>query len=136
MCAVAEGEGTGAAGAGRVGSGGAEGVGMEVTPMEDTAASSQRPCPVSPPGFPSVPRFPPYLSQRPVAEEPGVVPPGGTVGPGGVNGGGAGFGGTGAGGTGTLAPTPQTVRFLTREQRLLRLEGEERERFERAQQQQ
>ncbi|CAI7885626.1 unnamed protein product [Closterium sp. NIES-54] len=47
--------GTGAAGAGGVGSGGAGGVGMEVTLVEDTVASSWRPRPASPPGFPSVP---------------------------------------------------------------------------------
>ncbi|CAI5525948.1 unnamed protein product [Closterium sp. Naga37s-1] len=134
--AVAEGEGTGAAGAGGVGSGGAGVVGVEVTPVEDTAASTRRPRPASPPGFPSVPQFPPPSSLRSVAAEPGGVPAGGTGGPGGVGGGGAGSGGAGVGGTGTVAPTPRTVRFLTREQRLLRLEREERERFERAQQQQ
>ncbi|CAI7860089.1 unnamed protein product, partial [Closterium sp. NIES-54] len=53
--AVAEGEGTGVARAGGVGSGGAGGLGVEVTCMVDTAASSQRPRPASPPGFPSVP---------------------------------------------------------------------------------
>ncbi|CAI7783555.1 unnamed protein product [Closterium sp. NIES-54] len=132
--AVAEGEGAGAAGAGGVGSGGVGGVGMEVTPVEDTAASTRRPRPVSPPGFPSVPQFPPRSSLWPVAAEPGGVPTGGTGGLGGVGGGGADSGGAGAGGTGTVAPTPCTVRFLTREQRLLRLEREEHERFERAQQ--
>ncbi|CAI7908929.1 unnamed protein product [Closterium sp. NIES-53] len=107
--AVAEGEGTGAAGAGGVGPGGARGVGVE---------------------------FPPRSSLRPVAAEPGGVPGRGTGGPGGVGGRGAGSGGAGARGTGTVAPTPRTVRFLTREQFLLRLEREEREQFERAQQQQ
>ncbi|CAI7796110.1 unnamed protein product [Closterium sp. NIES-53] len=107
--AVAEGEGTGAAGAGGVGPGGARGVGVE---------------------------FPPRSSLRPVAAEPGGVPGRGTGGPGDVGGGGAGSGGAGARGTGTVAPTPRTVRFLTREQFLLRLEREEREQFERAQQQQ
>ncbi|CAI7769066.1 unnamed protein product [Closterium sp. NIES-53] len=51
-----------------------------------------------------------------------------TGGPGGVGGGGADSGGAGAGGTGTMAPTPRTLRFLTCEQRLLRLEREEHER--------
>ncbi|CAI7864674.1 unnamed protein product [Closterium sp. NIES-53] len=134
--AVAEGEGAGAAGAGGVGSGGAGGVGVEVTPVEDTAASTRRPRPASPPGFPSVLQFPPLSSLRPVAAEPGDVPAGGSGGPGGVGGGGARSGSAGAGGTGTVVPTPRTVRFLTREQHLLRLEREERERFERAQQQQ
>ncbi|CAI7930530.1 unnamed protein product [Closterium sp. NIES-54] len=54
---------------------------------------------------------------------------GGTGGPGGVGGGGADSGGAGAGGTGTMAPTPRTLRFLTCEQRLLRLEREEHERI-------
>ncbi|CAI7839831.1 unnamed protein product, partial [Closterium sp. NIES-54] len=106
--AVAEGEGTGAAGANGVGSGGAEGVGVEVTPVEETAASSRRPRPMSPPGFLSVPQFPPRSSLQPVAAEPGGVLAGGTGGPGGVSGGGAGSGGAGAGGTGTLAPTLRT----------------------------
>ncbi|CAI7807529.1 unnamed protein product [Closterium sp. NIES-53] len=114
--AVAEGEGTGAAKAGGVGSG---------------AAS-----PASPPSFPPVPQFPPRSSLRLVASEPGGVPPGDTGAPGGVGGGGAGSGGAGAGGTGTVVPTPRTVRFLTCQQRLLGLEREGRERFERAQQQQ
>ncbi|CAI7761123.1 unnamed protein product [Closterium sp. NIES-54] len=97
--AVAEGEGTGAAGAGGVGFGDARGVGVEVTPMEDMAASSQRPRPASPPGFPSVPQFPPRSSLRPVAAELGVVPAGGTGGPRGVSGGSVGSGGVGVGGT-------------------------------------
>ncbi|CAI7852888.1 unnamed protein product [Closterium sp. NIES-54] len=67
--AVAEGEGTRAAIAGGVGSGG---VGVEVTPMEDSAASTRRPRPASPPGFLSVPLFPPRSSLRPVAVEPRV----------------------------------------------------------------
>ncbi|CAI7871729.1 unnamed protein product [Closterium sp. NIES-53] len=126
--AVAEGEGNGAAGAGGVGSGGAGVVGVEVTLVEDTAASNRRPRPASPPGFPSVPQFRPRSSLRPVAAEPGGVPAGGTKGPRAVGGGGARSGGAGVGGTGTVAPTPRTVRFLTRDQRLLRLEREERER--------
>ncbi|CAI7904893.1 unnamed protein product [Closterium sp. NIES-54] len=130
--AVAEGEGTGAGGAGGVSSGGAGVVGMEVTPVEDTAALSRRPRPASPPGFPSVPQFPPRSSLRPVAAEPGGVPAGGTGGPRGVGGGGARSRGAGAGGIGTVAPTPRTVRFLTREQCLLLLEREEHEWFERA----
>ncbi|CAI7913105.1 unnamed protein product [Closterium sp. NIES-54] len=134
--AVAEGEGTRAAGAGGVGPGGAGGVGVEVTLVEDTAASTRRPRPVSFLGFPYVPQFPPRSSLRPVGAEPGGVPARGIGGLGGVGGGGAGSGGAGAGGTGTVAPTSCTVRFLTREQRLLRLEREECERFERAQQQQ
>ncbi|CAI7771075.1 unnamed protein product, partial [Closterium sp. NIES-54] len=93
--AIAEGEGTGAAGAGGVGSGGARGVGMEVTLVEDTASSSRRPHPASPPDFPSVPQFPPRSSLRPVAAEHGGVPAGGTGGPEGVGGGGAGSGGAG-----------------------------------------
>ncbi|CAI7767741.1 unnamed protein product [Closterium sp. NIES-54] len=126
--AVAEGVGTEAAGAGGVGSGGAGVVGVEVTPVEDTAASSWRPRPASPPGFPSVLQFPPRSSLRPVVAEPGGVLAGGTRGPGGVGGGGAHSGGAGARGTGTVAPTPRIVRFLTREQLLLKLEREERER--------
>ncbi|CAI7850643.1 unnamed protein product [Closterium sp. NIES-54] len=106
--AVAEGEGTGAAGAGGVGSRGARGVGVEVTPVEDTAASSRRPRPTSPSGFPSVPHFPPCSSLRPVATEPGGVHAGGTGGPGGVSGGVAGSGGAGTRGSGTMAPTPRT----------------------------
>ncbi|CAI7736855.1 unnamed protein product [Closterium sp. NIES-54] len=107
--AVAEDEGSGAAGAGGVDSGGAGGVGVE---------------------------FPPRSSLRPVAAEPRGVPVGGNGGPGGVGGGGAGSGCAGAGGTSTVVPTPRTVHFLTREQRLLRSEREGREWFERAQQQQ
>ncbi|CAI7866131.1 unnamed protein product [Closterium sp. NIES-53] len=86
------------------------GVGVEVTPVEDTAASSKRPRPVSPPGFPSVPQFPPHSSLRPVATEHGGVPAGGTGGPGGVGGGGVGSRGAGARGTSTVAPTPHTSR--------------------------
>ncbi|CAI7910803.1 unnamed protein product [Closterium sp. NIES-54] len=134
--AVAEGEGTGAAGAGGVGFGGARGVGVEVTPVEDTAASSRRTHPASPPGFPFVLQFPPRSSLRPVAAEPGGVAARGTGCPEGVGGGGCGSGGAGVGGTGTVAPTLRTVCFLTREPRLLQLEREEHERFERAQQQQ
>ncbi|CAI7758977.1 unnamed protein product [Closterium sp. NIES-53] len=111
--AVAEGEGTGAAGAGGVSSGGAGGVGVEVTPVENTAVLTRQPRPASPPGFPSVPQFPPRSSLQPVAAEPGGVLAGGTGGPGGVGAGGAGSGGAGAGGTGTVAPTPRTVRFRT-----------------------
>ncbi|CAI7793159.1 unnamed protein product [Closterium sp. NIES-53] len=132
--AAAEGEGAGAAGAGGVGSRGAGGVGVEVTPVEDTAASTRRPRPASPPGFPSVPHFPPHSSLRPVVAELGGVPTGGIGGPVGVGGGGAGSGGARAGGTGIVAPRPCTVRFLTREQRLLLLDREEREQFERQEQ--
>ncbi|CAI7849409.1 unnamed protein product [Closterium sp. NIES-54] len=49
--AVAEGEGTGAAGARRASSGGAGGVRLETTPEEDTAVSTQWPGPASPPGL-------------------------------------------------------------------------------------
>ncbi|CAI7910628.1 unnamed protein product [Closterium sp. NIES-54] len=106
--AVAESEGAGAAGAGGVSSGGAGGVGVEVIPVEDMAASTRRPRPASPLGFPSVPQFPTRSSLRPVAVEPGGVLAGGTGSPGGVGGGGAGSGGAGAGGTGTVPPTPRT----------------------------
>ncbi|CAI7763381.1 unnamed protein product [Closterium sp. NIES-53] len=101
-----------------------------------SGASSRRPRPASPPGFPSVPQFPPHSSLRPVSAESGGVPTGSTRGTGGVVGGGSVFGGAGAGGAGNLAPIPRSVRFLTREQRHLRLEREEQERFERARQQQ
>ncbi|CAI7875614.1 unnamed protein product, partial [Closterium sp. NIES-53] len=130
--AVAEGEGTGAAGAHRPRSGGAGGVRVETTPEEDTAVLTQRPRP----RFPSVPQFPPRSPPRPVAAEPGGVPAGGTGVPGGVVCGGFGSGGAGAGDTSTATPTPRTVRFLTRMQHLDRLEREDRERFERARQQQ
>ncbi|CAI7890797.1 unnamed protein product [Closterium sp. NIES-54] len=78
--------------------------------------------------------FPPHSSLRPVAAEPGGVLAGDTGGLGGVGGGGTGSGGAGSRGTSTVAPTPRTARFLNHEQCLLRLEREERERFERAQQ--
>ncbi|CAI7882766.1 unnamed protein product [Closterium sp. NIES-53] len=65
--AFVEGEGTGAAVAGGVGSWDAGGVGVEFTPVEDMAASTRRPRLASPPGFPSVPWFPPRSSLRPVA---------------------------------------------------------------------
>ncbi|CAI7790694.1 unnamed protein product [Closterium sp. NIES-54] len=89
---VAEGEGTGAAGARRASSGGAEGVRVENTPEEDTAVSTQRPRPASPPRFPSVPQFPPSSPPRPVTAEPGGVPVGGTGVPGGLVDGGSGSG--------------------------------------------
>ncbi|CAI7890095.1 unnamed protein product [Closterium sp. NIES-54] len=54
-------------------SGGPRGVRAETTPEEDTAVSTQRPRLASPPGFPSVPQFPPRSSPRPVAAEPGGV---------------------------------------------------------------
>ncbi|CAI7884874.1 unnamed protein product [Closterium sp. NIES-53] len=85
------------------------GVGVEVTPVEDTAASNRRPRPASPPGFLSVLRFPPRSSLRQVAAEPGGVSAGGIGGTGGVGGGSAGSGGAGAGGTSIVAPTPCTV---------------------------
>ncbi|CAI7846768.1 unnamed protein product [Closterium sp. NIES-53] len=103
----------------------------EVQLQRDTAASSRWPHPASPPGFPSVPQFPPRSSLRLVDAEPEGVTAGGTGGPGGVDGRVADSGGAGARGTDTVAPTPRTVRFLTREQRLLRLEREEHERKER-----
>ncbi|CAI7801490.1 unnamed protein product, partial [Closterium sp. NIES-53] len=112
----------------RVGlSGGAGGVGVEASPVEGTAASSRRPRPASPPGFPSVSQFPPRLSQRSATAEPGGVRAGGTGGTKGVVGGGSGFGGGGAVGAGTPEPTSRTVRLQTRAQRLLRLEREEQE---------
>ncbi|CAI7758803.1 unnamed protein product [Closterium sp. NIES-54] len=67
--AVAEGEAAGACG---VGSGGAGGVGVEATPVEDTAASTRRSRPASPPGTLSVPQFPSRSSLRPVAGSLGV----------------------------------------------------------------
>ncbi|CAI7886996.1 unnamed protein product [Closterium sp. NIES-54] len=88
--AVAEGEGTGAAGAHRASSGGAGGVRVETTPEEDTSVSTQRPRPATPLGFPSVPQFPPHSPPRSVAAEPGGVPARGTGVPGGVVGGGSG----------------------------------------------
>ncbi|CAI7839795.1 unnamed protein product [Closterium sp. NIES-54] len=106
--AVAEGEGTGAAGARRVSSGGAGGVRVETTPEEDMAVSTLRPRPNSPLGFPSVPQFPPRSPPRPVAAEPGIVPGGGIEVPGGV----------GAGDTSIATLAPRTVCFLTRVQRL------------------
>ncbi|CAI7766275.1 unnamed protein product [Closterium sp. NIES-54] len=111
--AVAEGEGTRAARAHRASSGGAGSVRVETTPEEDTAVLTQRPRPASPPGFPSVPRFPPRSPPRPVAAEPGVVPTGGSGVPRGVVCRGSDSGGAGAGDTSTLTPTPRTVRFLT-----------------------
>ncbi|CAI7842914.1 unnamed protein product [Closterium sp. NIES-53] len=73
--AVAEGEGTGAAGARGANFGGAGGVRLEATPEEDTAVSTQRPRPTSPPGFPSVSQFPPRSPPRPVAACLGVFLP-------------------------------------------------------------
>ncbi|CAI7799044.1 unnamed protein product [Closterium sp. NIES-53] len=134
--AAAEGVCIGATGACGAGSGGAGGVRVETTSEEDTAVLTQRPRPASPPGFLSVPQFPPRSPLRPVAAEPGGVPVEGTGVPGGVVGGGSGFGGPEARDTGITTPTPCTVRFLTLVQCLDRLEKEEWERFERAQQQQ
>ncbi|CAI7735772.1 unnamed protein product [Closterium sp. NIES-53] len=91
--AVAEGEGIGTAGARRASSGGAGGVRVETIHEEDTAVSTQRPHPASPPGFPSVPQFPPRSPPRPVAAEPGGVLAGGTGVRGGVVCGGSGSGG-------------------------------------------
>ncbi|CAI7785247.1 unnamed protein product [Closterium sp. NIES-53] len=126
--AAAEGGGTGAA---KAGSGGAGGAGVEVSLVKDMAASSQRPRPATPPGVPSVPQFPLRSSLQPVVVESGGVPTGGTVGHEGVCG--EGFG---ARDVGPPVPTPQTVCFLICAQRLLRLEREELEWFESAQQQQ
>ncbi|CAI7774430.1 unnamed protein product [Closterium sp. NIES-53] len=126
--AAAEGVCTGAAGACGADLGGAEGVRVETTPEEDTTVSTQRPRPALPPGFPSVPKFPPRSPLRPVAAEPGGALVGGTGVPGGVIGRGSDSGGAGAGDMGTTTPTPRTVCFLTRVQRLDRLEREERER--------
>ncbi|CAI7886427.1 unnamed protein product [Closterium sp. NIES-54] len=127
--AVAEIEGTGAAGAHGAGFGGARGVREEATPEEDTAVSTQRPRPASPPGFPPVPQFPPRSPLRPVAAELGGVPAGGIGVHEGVVRGGSGYGGAGAGDTSTATPMPCTVRFLTCVQRLDKLEREEQERL-------
>ncbi|CAI7799140.1 unnamed protein product [Closterium sp. NIES-53] len=124
--AVAEGEGTRAAGARRANSGGAGGVRVETTPEEDKAVSTQRPRPTSPPDFLSVPQFPPRSPPRPIAAKPGGVPAGGTRVPGGVVYGGSAS--AGAGDTSIATPMPRTVRFVTRVQRLDRLEREEWER--------
>ncbi|CAI7900261.1 unnamed protein product [Closterium sp. NIES-54] len=134
--AVVEGEGTGAARARGDSSRGARGVRVETTLKEDTAVSTKRPRPASPPGFPSVPQFPPRSPPRSFAAEPRAVPAGGTRVPGGVVGGGSGSGGAEAGDKSIVTPTPRTVHFLTRVLRLDRLEREEREQFERARQQQ
>ncbi|CAI7836995.1 unnamed protein product [Closterium sp. NIES-53] len=112
--AVAEGEGTGAAGARRPSSRGIGSVRVETTSEEDTAVSTQRPRPASPPGFPSVPQFPPHLLLRLVITKPGDVPPGGTKVPRGVVCGGSGSGGARARDMSTATPTPRTVRFVTR----------------------
>ncbi|CAI7855824.1 unnamed protein product [Closterium sp. NIES-53] len=125
-----EGVGTGAAGARGDGSGGVGGVRGETTLEEDTAVSTQRPHPASPPSFPSFLQFLPCSPPWPVTAEPGGVPAGSTRGLGGVVGRGSGAGVAGAGDTSTTTPTPHTVRFLTRVQRLDRLKREERERVE------
>ncbi|CAI7901413.1 unnamed protein product [Closterium sp. NIES-53] len=130
--AAAEGDGTEVAGGGGPGSGDAGGVGVEATPVEDTAASSRRPRRASPPGFLSVPQFPPRSSMRPVAAEPRGVPAGGTGSTGGVVGRGAGSGVAGAKGVGTLAPTLRTQERLeedSRSQQQVRLE-QQKERVE------
>ncbi|CAI7856941.1 unnamed protein product [Closterium sp. NIES-54] len=105
---VAEGEGTGAAGARRPSSRGIGSVRVETTSEEDTAVSTQRPRPASPPGFPSVPQFPPHLLLRLVITKPGDVPPGGTKVPRGVVCGGSGSGGARARDMSTATPTPRT----------------------------
>ncbi|CAI7904255.1 unnamed protein product [Closterium sp. NIES-54] len=91
--ATAEGGGTRAAGPGGAGSGGAGDVRVETFPVEDTAISTRRSSPASPPSFPSVPQFPPRSSLRPVATKPGGVPAGGTEDTGGVVAGGSCSGG-------------------------------------------
>ncbi|CAI7900259.1 unnamed protein product [Closterium sp. NIES-54] len=53
---------------------GAVGVRVETFHVEDTAISTRRPHPASPPGFPSVPQFPPLSALRPVAAKPEGVP--------------------------------------------------------------
>ncbi|CAI7920525.1 unnamed protein product, partial [Closterium sp. NIES-54] len=68
--AAVDGGGTGAAGPGGLGSKGAGGVKVETFPMEDTAVSTRRPRPASPPGFPYVPQFPPCSSLRPATSKP------------------------------------------------------------------
>ncbi|CAI7789847.1 unnamed protein product [Closterium sp. NIES-54] len=111
--AVAEGEGTRVARARRASSGGAGGVRVETTPEEDTAVSTQRPHPASPPGFSSVPQFPPSSPPRPVVAEHGGVPAGGTGVLGGGVSGGSGSGGAGAGDTSIATPTPRTIPAAT-----------------------
>ncbi|CAI7742480.1 unnamed protein product [Closterium sp. NIES-53] len=111
--AAAEGEGINAVGAYGANSGGAGGLGVGATPVEDTAVLSRRTRPASPPGFPSVPHFPPRSCLQLVAVETEGVSARGTGGLQGVGGGGSGSGGAGAGGTGTLAPTPRTVHLMT-----------------------
>ncbi|CAI7895585.1 unnamed protein product [Closterium sp. NIES-53] len=117
--AAAEGEGIGA------GSGCLGGVGVETTPVEDTGVLSRRPRPASPLGFPPVPQFHTRSSLQLVDVESGDVSAGGTGSLEGVVGGVSGFGGAGARDAGPPAPTPCTVRFQTRAQRLLRLERED-----------
>ncbi|CAI7794706.1 unnamed protein product [Closterium sp. NIES-53] len=105
--AVAEGVGTGAVGASGAGSGGAGSMGVEATPLKDTAASRRRPCPTSPPGFPSVRSSLLVRLCGRILLSLGVclwV----VLEALGVSLGGSGFGGAGAGGTGTSAPTPHT----------------------------
>ncbi|CAI7731818.1 unnamed protein product [Closterium sp. NIES-54] len=76
--AAAEGGGHGVVGPGGANSGGAGSVRVETTLVEDTAGSTRRPSPASPPGFPSIPQFPSRSSLRLVAAEPGGLPAGGT----------------------------------------------------------
>ncbi|CAI7848076.1 unnamed protein product [Closterium sp. NIES-54] len=64
---AAEGGGTRDAGPGGAGSGGAGGVRLDNFPVEDTAVLIRRPSLASPPGFQSVPQFPPRSSLQPVA---------------------------------------------------------------------
>ncbi|CAI7805727.1 unnamed protein product [Closterium sp. NIES-54] len=122
--AVAEGEGTRAAGARRANSGGAGGVRVETTPEEDKAVSTQRPRPTSPPDFLSVPQFPPRSPPRPIAAKPGGVPAGGTRVPGGVVYGGSAS--AGAGDTSIATPMPRTVRFVQLQPQQERVEQESR----------
>ncbi|CAI5946509.1 unnamed protein product [Closterium sp. NIES-64] len=70
--AAAEGEATGALGAGGSISVGARGVGVEPPLVEDTAASCRQPRPASPPGFPSDPQYHLCSPPRPVAAKSGV----------------------------------------------------------------
>ncbi|CAI7867948.1 unnamed protein product [Closterium sp. NIES-54] len=134
--AAAEGDGTRAVGAGGAGSGGAGGVGVETTHVEDAAVLTRRPRSASPPGFPTVPQFPPRSPLWSAAAKPGVVPAGGIGDTVGAVAGGSSYGGAGARDTGPRMPTPRTVRFLTPVQCLDRLEREEQEWFERAPKQQ
>ncbi|CAI7819492.1 unnamed protein product [Closterium sp. NIES-54] len=116
--AAAEGGGTGAAQLGGASFGGAGGVRVESSTVEDTAVSTRHSSPASPLGFPTVPQFPPCSSLRSVAAEPGGVPAGVTRDTGGVVAGGSGSGGPGAADMGTATPTPRTVLLQPQQDRV------------------